>query len=83
MLRDGQWHSAIEMLRSAMALLGPFSPVPWLAQIAFHFIPWMYVIRDWFAMLRWCKQRMEERMQVSYIHPRGSPPALRPNGQSG
>lgn len=66
MLHDEQWHFAVRLLRRAMTLLGPFSPVPWLAQIAFHFIPWMYLIRDWFAMLRWCKQRMEERVQVSH-----------------
>lgn len=65
MLRDEQWHSVVRMLRKAMSLLGPFSPVPWLAQIAFHFIPWMYLIRDWFAMLRWCKQRMDDRVRVS------------------
>ncbi|KUI71889.1 Tryprostatin B 6-hydroxylase [Cytospora mali] len=43
MLRDEQWHLAVKMLRRAMALLGPFSPVPWLAQVAFHFFPWMTV----------------------------------------
>lgn len=62
MLRDKKWHSAVKLLRRAMSLLGPFSPVPWLAQIAFHFIPWMHVIRDWFTMMRWCKQRMDERI---------------------
>ncbi|TGJ87545.1 hypothetical protein E0Z10_g1202 [Xylaria hypoxylon] len=62
MLRDKQWHFAVKLLRRAMSLLGPFSPVPWLAQIAFHFFPWAYLIRDWFKMLRWCKQRMEERI---------------------
>lgn len=65
MLRDKQWHFAVKLLRRAMTLLGPFSPVPWLAQIAFHFIPWMYLIRDWFTMLLWCKQRMDERLKVS------------------
>lgn len=65
MLRDQQWHFAVKMLRRAMTLLGPFSPVPWLAQIAFHFIPWMYLIRDWFKMTRWCKRQMDERVKVS------------------
>ncbi|KAI2629001.1 cytochrome P450 [Xylaria nigripes] len=63
MLRDKQWHFAVKLLRRAMSLLGPFSPVPWLAQIAFHFFPWMYLVRDWFKMLRWCKRRMEERIK--------------------
>ncbi|KAI1394910.1 cytochrome P450 [Hypoxylon fuscum] len=64
MLRDQQWHFAVKMLRRAMTLLGPFSPVPWLAQIAFHFIPWMYLIRDWFKMTRWCKRQMDERVKA-------------------
>ncbi|KAI0543533.1 cytochrome P450 [Xylaria curta] len=69
MLRDKQWHFAVRLLRRAMSLLGPFSPVPWLAQIAFHFFPWMYLIRDWFKMLRWCKKRMEERVQSTVNKP--------------
>lgn len=65
MLRDQQWHFTVKMLRRAMTLLGPFSPVPWLAQIAFHIFPWAYLIRDWFNMIRWCRQRMDERVKVS------------------
>ncbi|KAI0191340.1 cytochrome P450 [Astrocystis sublimbata] len=63
MLRDKKWHFAVILLRRAMSLLGPFSPVPWLAQIAFHFLSRMFLIRDWFKMMRWCKQVMEERIK--------------------
>lgn len=66
MLESERWHIAVVMLRKAMRLLGPFSPVPWLAQIAFSMIPWFWVIRDWFAMLAWCRDRMKERIQVSF-----------------
>jgi tryprostatin B 6-hydroxylase len=64
MLRDEQWHFAVRLLRKAMSLLGPFSPVPWLVQIAFYIVPWMYIVRDWLAMMQWCKDRMGERINV-------------------
>ena len=64
MLQDEQWHIAVVMLRKAMRLLGPLSPVPWLAQIGFYIVPWMYVVRDWLAMLVWCRDRMTERIKV-------------------
>jgi hypothetical protein len=64
MLQDEQWHIAVIMLRKAMRLLGPLSPLPWLAQIGFYIMPWMYVVRDWLAMLVWCPDRMTERIKV-------------------
>ncbi|KAH8901372.1 cytochrome P450 [Thozetella sp. PMI_491] len=64
MLRDERWHSAVYLLRRAMSLLGPFSAVPWLAQIAFYVTPWMYIVRDWLGMMEWCKERMRERIQA-------------------
>ncbi|KAL8868364.1 MAG: hypothetical protein Q9174_005041, partial [Haloplaca sp. 1 TL-2023] len=30
MLKDQSWHHAVEMLRKGLALVGPFTPVPWL-----------------------------------------------------
>ena len=64
MLTTKQWHIAVVMLRKAMRLLGPLSPVPWLAQIGFNTAPWLWVVRDWLAMLAWCRERMTERLQV-------------------
>ncbi|KAL8947425.1 MAG: hypothetical protein Q9222_006293 [Ikaeria aurantiellina] len=64
MLESEKWHFAVTMLRKAMRLLGPLSPVPWLAQVGFSLLPWFWVIADWFAMLAWCRQRMEERIQI-------------------
>ncbi len=64
MLQSERWHMAVVLLRKAMRLLGPLSPVPWLAQIGFKLLPWFGVIADWFTMLAWCRQRMEERIQV-------------------
>ena len=68
MLRDEKWHEAVAMLRRAMRLLGPLSPVPWLAQIGFTILPWFWVIGDWHAMLDWCRERMSERIKVRTCH---------------
>jgi hypothetical protein len=65
MLEDEKWHIAVVMLRKAMRLVGPTSPVPWLAQIGFNIVPWLYMVRDWLAMLAWCKDRMTERIAVT------------------
>ena len=64
MLQNEKWHIAVVMLRKAMRLLGPMSPVPWLAQIGFNVVPWLWVVRDWLAMLAWCRARMSERLEA-------------------
>lgn len=64
MLEDEEWHHAVILLRRAMRLLGPLSPVPWLAQIGFNLIPNYWVVKDWYDMMRWCKKRMMERLEV-------------------
>jgi hypothetical protein len=66
MLENEKWHFAIKLLRTATSLLGPFSPVPWAAQIGFYITPWMYIVRDWLSLMEWCKLRMGERIQVSF-----------------
>lgn len=69
MLESKEWHYAVVLLRRALTLLGPFSSVPWLAQLAFSFsvIP---IIRDWNRMLAWCADRMAEQIpaQVGDVH---------------
>ena len=64
MLRNEKWHFAVQLLRKAMSLLGPFSAVPWLAQIAFYITPWVTIVRDWQSMMQWCKDRMSDRIKV-------------------
>lgn len=64
MLQKEEWHHAIILLRRAMSLLGPLSPVPWLAQIGFRFLPNYWVVKDWNSMMRWCRTRMDERINV-------------------
>ncbi|KAM0798207.1 cytochrome P450 [Usnea florida] len=59
MLIDEKWHYAILMMRDFMWLLGPFSPIPWLARLGFG-IPG--VAHGWKSWIVWCKQRMSERI---------------------
>lgn len=69
MLEHQRWHEAVQMLRAGLALVGPFTPVPWLVRIAFD-IPILRVVKDFRAMVIWCTQRMDERMEVSMsAHP--------------
>ncbi|OTA99276.1 hypothetical protein M426DRAFT_325260 [Hypoxylon sp. CI-4A] len=69
MLQDEKWHFAVRLLRRAMSLLGPFSPVPWIAQIAFYIVPWAPIVKDWLGMMEWCKERMSERIQTKVSEP--------------
>ena len=67
MIDDEQWHYAVTNLRRAMAILGPLSPVPWLAQIGFVFLKGYWVVKDWHSMTEWCRERMQERIKVSIL----------------
>lgn len=64
MLRKEKWHHVVVMLRRAMSLLGPLSPVPWLAQIGFSLFLNCWIVKDWYSMLNWCKIRMADRIEV-------------------
>ncbi len=59
MLENGEWHHAIQTLRSGMALVGPFTPVPWLMQLGSEF-PSTSLKR----MFVWCTQQMDDRIKV-------------------
>ena len=62
MLVDKKSHHAIQLMADFMWLLGPFSPVPWLARIGFG-LPGM--ARGWFSFVNWCTERMSDRILVS------------------
>ena len=64
MLESKEWHYSVLMLRKVLNLLGPFSSVPWLIQLAFSF-PMIPVVQDWNKMISWCADRMKERIHVS------------------
>ncbi|KAJ5171192.1 uncharacterized protein N7500_003975 [Penicillium coprophilum] len=63
MMRNKRWHSSIAMLRSALTLLGPFSPAIWIPRLGFAFIPTLWKVRHWFHMLEFCDQCMARRMK--------------------
>ena len=65
MMERGEYHSAIKNLRSAITLLGPFSPAIWIPRLGFAFIPGLWKVKDWFSMLKFCDSCMERRMKVS------------------
>jgi hypothetical protein len=61
MLKTGKWDKGIKLVREGIDILGPISPVPWLAQIGF-LIPG--VAMSWKQMLAWCTRIMKERLAV-------------------
>ena len=63
MLRHREWHHAIQLLRFGMALVGPFTPVPWLMRIGSD-IPALQIARNLNNMVAWCAQHMDERIEV-------------------
>lgn len=64
MMERREYHSAIQQLRSAITLLGPFSPAIWIPRLGFAFIPGLWKVKDWFGMLAFCDACMERRMKV-------------------
>lgn len=69
MLENEHWHPAVQLLKDAMGLLGSFTPVPWLAQTGFQLVPWLSIIRNWQTMLQFCRDSMNERIQVCRPRP--------------
>ncbi|KAJ5790938.1 uncharacterized protein N7518_007949 [Penicillium psychrosexuale] len=63
MMRNKRWHSSVAMLRSALTMLGPFSPAIWIPRLGFAFIPSLWKVRHWFHMLEFCDQCMARRME--------------------
>ena len=63
MLSGQKWHYSAELLHAGLALVGPFSPVPWPVRIAFD-IPIIRIVRDFQAMEAWRAKRMDERIEV-------------------
>ena len=64
MLQNEEWHYVIKKLQSALSLLGPCSPVPWVVQLGFRLMPRVGVLKDWFDMVSWCEYQMRERIEV-------------------
>ena len=64
MMEKREYNFAISQLRSAITLLGPFSPAIWIPRLGFAFIPGLWKVKDWFAMLKFCDTCMARRMKV-------------------
>ena len=64
MLDNAQYHHVILMLRKAFKLLGPFSPVLWLARIGLGLFPRTWRMADWNVMMAYCRERMDHRIKV-------------------
>ena len=64
MLKSQSWHYSVQMLRAGLALVGPFTPVPWLVRVAFD-IPILRIVQDFQSMASWCTKRMDERIEVA------------------
>ncbi|KAB8294166.1 hypothetical protein EYC80_009606 [Monilinia laxa] len=65
MMEKLEYHSAIMMVRSAITLLGPFSPAIWIPRLGFAFLSRFWKVRDWFGMLAFCDSCMERRMKTT------------------
>ncbi|CAK1360646.1 Tryprostatin B 6-hydroxylase [Cercospora beticola] len=67
MQEERKWHQSTLHLRSGMGLLGIASSVPWLARVAFAYVPNFPVIRDWFALQDFLKEKMTERVHRGLV----------------
>ncbi|KAI9151287.1 Cytochrome P469 monooxygenase [Paramyrothecium foliicola] len=67
MLKKQDWIQGVTWMRSAMTLLGPASPAIWLARIAFAYLPGVWKVKDWFSMLKFADECMQERMKPSKV----------------
>ena len=64
MLDNEQYHHVILMLRRALKLLGPFSPVLWLARIGLVLFSQVWRMADWNKMMEYCREQMGQRVNV-------------------
>ncbi|CAN8097825.1 unnamed protein product [Discula destructiva] len=63
MLHNRQMHYIIKRLQSALSLLGPLAPAPWLIQVGLHLLPRVGKVKDWYDSLDWCEQQMRRRIR--------------------
>lgn len=66
MLSEHKWHYAISWMNEFMSLLGPISPVPWLARFLFH-VPG--AIPKWHRFMNWCQRRLKDRLAMEPDEP--------------
>ena len=64
MLDEGQWHHIVQKELGALQLLGPFSPVMWLARLGLRFFPGLWRMRDWHEMTAFGRDQICRRINV-------------------
>ena len=61
MLVTEKWQYMVLIMRKFLVLLGPFTPVPWFCRLGFGFPG---AAPEWNQFVRYCKDQMDERVQV-------------------
>lgn len=67
LMRDRKAIDGFRYMRSALGLLGPFTPAIWIARLGFAFIPGLWKVRHWFNMLKFSDNLMNTCMKVSCL----------------
>lgn len=57
-------HPAILHRDRALAMLGPIADAIWIARMAFSFVPFYGRVKNWMQMVKFCEERMDERVEV-------------------
>lgn len=58
---DTEWQRSVRTMHTGLSILGPLSPAPWIALLAFSF-KWIPLVRDWDAMMAFCSSKMAARV---------------------
>ncbi|MCJ1237976.1 hypothetical protein MMC14_005963 [Varicellaria rhodocarpa] len=66
MMKEGKSHFAVDLIRGGMALLGPFSSVPWLVKIGLN-LPG--IAQSWKKMLQWSEEQLQQRLKSDVDKP--------------
>lgn len=65
MMKSGKSVDGYLWMRSALGLLGPFTPAIWIARLGFAFIPGLWKVGHWFKMLEFSDNCMSECIKAS------------------
>lgn len=68
MMKSGKPVDGYLWMRSALGLLGPFTPAIWIARLGSAFIPALWKVCRWFKMLKFSDECMSDCMKASHVH---------------
>ncbi|KAH7311563.1 benzoate 4-monooxygenase cytochrome P450 [Stachybotrys elegans] len=69
MVREQRWVDGALMMRSALTLLGPFSPAIWIPRLGFALVPNLGKVKHWFKMLDFADDCTYARMKAESPNP--------------